>query len=112
WLTFADTKAADDGATFRVVVTNDLGSATSAPAVLKLNPLPAGPAITTNPADQVVTAGQPVTFTAGASAAGTLTYQWRKNGVNIAGAAASSMSIPAAISADSGASFTLVVTNS
>jgi hypothetical protein len=94
------------------VVSNDLGSVTTAAARLTVNPAPAGPAIATNPADQQVTAGQPVTFTAVATGAAPLRYQWRKNGLNIAGATASTLTIPAAISADSGASFNVAVSNS
>jgi poly(3-hydroxybutyrate) depolymerase len=111
WFTLPNAASADEGASFRVVVSNDSGSVTSAAATLKVNALPAGPVIATNPADQTLTAGQPVSFTVTATGTGPLSYQWRKNGVNIAGATTASLSIPAAISADSGASFTVVVTS-
>jgi poly(3-hydroxybutyrate) depolymerase len=111
WYTVPASDFADNGATFRAVVSNDSGSATSAAATLKVTAAPAGPTITTQPADQAVTAGQPVTFTVTASDPPPLRYLWRKNGVNIAGATDASFSIPAAISADSGASFTVVVSN-
>jgi hypothetical protein len=40
-----------------------------------------------------------------------LTYQWRKNGVNLSGATAASYTTPATTSSDNGAQFTVVVTN-
>jgi poly(3-hydroxybutyrate) depolymerase len=111
WYTVAAADPADSGATFRAVVGNDSGSVTSALATLTVTAAAAGPTIATQPADQSVTAGQPVTFTVTATDAPPLRYQWRKNGVNIGGATDAALSIPAAISADSGASFTVVVTS-
>jgi len=40
-----------------------------------------------------------------------LSYQWRKNGVNIAGATATSYTTPATATSDSGSTFSVVVTN-
>lgn len=110
WFTLTSTMAGDDGATFRAVVTNPFGSATSTAAKLSLRTAPAGPMISVQPENQAVTAGQPVIFAVSAQGAAPLSYQWRKNGVNIAGATASSYTIPAAIPADCGASFSVVVT--
>ena len=45
-----------------------------------------GLAITTQPSDQTVIIGSPATFTVVAAGGGTITYQWRRNGVEIAGA--------------------------
>lgn len=70
-----------------------------------------GPTISTNPSDQTVTAGQPVTFTVVASGSGTLTYQWMKDDVNIAGATAASYTTTAG-SGDDGAEFKCKVTDS
>lgn len=112
WFTVPATTLSDNGASFQAVVTNDSSSVTSALATLTVNPAPAGPAVTTQPLDQEVTAGQPVTFTVAATGSAPLSYQWKKNGVNIAGATAASYAIPAAISPDSGASFTVAVTDS
>lgn len=111
WFTVLATTLADNGATFRAVVSNGSGSVTSASATLTVNAAPAGPTITTQPADQAVMAGQPVSFTVAATGTPPLSYQWKKNGMNIAGATAASFAIPAAISADCGASFTVVVAN-
>ena len=71
------------------------------------------PAITTQSASQTVRVGQTATFSVVASGSGTLAYQWQKNGVNITGGATSaSYTTPATISADNGASFRCIVSNS
>lgn len=111
WYTLPASTAGDNGATFRAVATNGAGSATSATATLTVKPAPAGPAITTQPADQAVIGGQPVSFTATATGTPPLSYQWQKNGIDIAGETAASLTMRAAISADCGASFRVVVTN-
>src|SRR5204863_5565687 len=61
--------------------------------------------------NQTVTAGQTATFTVVASGTAPLSYQWQKNGANIAGAASASYTTPAATTADSGSTFRVVVTN-
>jgi hypothetical protein len=71
------TTVADSGSTFRVVVSNTAGSITSAAATLTVNPAMAAPTITTQPANQTVTAGQTATFTVAASGTLPLRYQWQ-----------------------------------
>jgi len=105
------TATSDSGSTFSVVVTNTAGTVTSAAATLTVNPAPVAPTITTQPASQTVTAGQAATFAVAASGTAPLSYQWRKNGVNIAGATATSYTTPATAISDSGATFSVVVTN-
>jgi poly(3-hydroxybutyrate) depolymerase len=112
WLSTPATTLADNGATFRAAVSNASGTVASAPATLTVNAAPAGPTIATRPADRAAIAGQPVTFTVTARGAPPLTYQWQKNGLDISGATASALTIPAAITPDCGASFTVVVANS
>jgi hypothetical protein len=75
------------------------------------NPTPVLPSITSQPASQSVTAGQTATFSLAASGASPLTYQWKKNGVAIAGSNSSSYTTPATTSSDNGAQFTAVVSN-
>ena len=70
------------------------------------------PAITTQPANQTVTAGQTASFTVVATGTAPLSYQWQKNGANIAGATAASYTTPATTTADSGSTFRVVVSNS
>jgi len=92
-------------------VTNTAGTVTSASATLTVNAAPVAPTITTQPANQTVTAGQTATFTVTAAGTAPLTYQWQKNGVNIAGATSSSYTTPATTTSDSGSTFRVVVTN-
>lgn len=112
WFTTAPTTAADHGATFRCVVSNANSSVTSPAATLTVSAAPADPTITTQPASQAVSAGQPVTFFVTASGSATLGYQWRKNGVNIVGATTATLTPPLTITADSGALFSVNVTGS
>src|SRR5580692_524670 len=106
------TLAADTGAKFDVIVSNSAGSATSAMATLTVNAAAVAPTITMQPANQSVTAGQTATFSVTATGTAPLTYQWRKNSVNINGATAASYTTPATVSGDNGAQFDVVVSNS
>jgi hypothetical protein len=110
WYTTAATTLADNGATFRAVVSNETGSVTSNATILTVKAAPADPQITTAPADQTATAGQPVSFTVAAAGTGPLTCQWKKNGMDIAGETAASLTLPTAITPDCGALFRVVVT--
>ena len=104
--------ATDDGATFAVGVSNSAGTATSQAAKLTVSAAPAPPSITTQPADQSIRSGQSATFSVVATGSAPLTYQWRKNGTAIAGATAATYTTPAGTSADNGALFSVVVSNS
>src|SRR5213075_699211 len=52
------TTTSDSGSTFKVVVSNSAGTATSNAATLTVSPAPVAPTITTQPANQTVTTGQ------------------------------------------------------
>src|SRR4029077_16104249 len=94
-----------------VIVMNAAGSVTSAPATLTVNSS-TGITITTQPVSQSVTIGQQATFpVAPTSATLPLTYQWQKNGANIASANSSAYTTPATTILDGGEKFTVVVTN-
>ncbi len=69
------------------------------------------PTITTQPASKTVTEGQTAAFTVAASGTAPIGYQWRKGGVNIAGATSSTYTTPATVLADSGATFDVVLSN-
>ncbi len=69
------------------------------------------PAITTQPANQMVINGQTATFSVVATGTAPLSYQWQRGGANINGATSSSYTTPAVVSADSGATFLVIVTN-
>ena len=105
------TVSGDNGATFRVIVTNPVTSITSNSATLTVTALSVGPSITTQPANQTVTVGQTATFSVVAAGTAPLTYQWQKNNANISGAISASYTTPATVSGDSGATFRVIVTN-
>ena len=69
------------------------------------------PTITGQPLGRSVIVGQTATFSVTATGTAPLSYQWRKNGVNISGAKNSSYTTPATVLADSGARFRCVVSN-
>ena len=68
------------------------------------------PLIATQPQSQTVNAGGPVSFSVVATNTAPLSYQWRKDGTNLAGATTTSYSIAAAQPTNAG-SYTVVVTN-
>jgi hypothetical protein len=70
------------------------------------------PSITTQPANQSVTLGQPATFTVVAAGTAPLQYQWRKNTANIPAATSATYTTPATTAADNGAMFDVAVSNS
>jgi hypothetical protein len=105
------TTTSDNGASFRVVVSNTAGNVTSAAATLTVNAAVVAPTITAQPTNQTVTAGQTATFSVTAGGSAPLSYQWQKNGVNIAGAISASYTTPVTTTSDNGASFRVVVSN-
>ena len=107
----AATTSSDNGAQFTAVVSNTSGSMTSNPATLTVSTVPVAPSITTQPANQTVAVGQTATFTVVAAGTAPLSYQWQKNGANIAGASSASYTTPAATTSGSGSTFDVVVSN-
>ena len=71
----------------------------------------ATPTITIQPSSQSVPVGASVTFSAAASGAPTPTYQWEKDGVNIAGATNATYTIASSSLADSG-TYLVIAANS
>ena len=72
---------------------------------------PVAPTVS-QPASVTVPLGQTATFSVTATGTGTLTYQWYKNGAPITGANSSTYTTPPTVAGDSGAVFTVVVSNS
>jgi alpha-tubulin suppressor-like RCC1 family protein len=101
----------DSGAQFSVIVSNSAGNVTSSATTLTVNPVIVPPSITTQPQSVTVTAGQTATFTVVAAGTAPLAYQWRRNGVDIAGATSASYTTPATAVTDSGAVFMVRVSN-
>lgn len=69
------------------------------------------PTISAQPVSQAASVGGAVTFTVGASGTG-LSYQWQRNGANIAGATASSYTLSPVAQSDNTAVFRVIVSNS
>jgi hypothetical protein len=78
---------------------------------IALQPSGTSPAISTQPVSQTVIGGQTATFSVTASGTGPLGYQWRKGGIAISGATLSAYTTPAETTSDSGAQFSVVVSN-
>ena len=98
-LTITSVGPMDIGA-YTVRVWNRWSSVTSAAATLSgTDP---APTITTQPGVVTAVSGTSATFTVAANGASTLGYQWRKRGVNISGATASTLTLPAVEMADAG----------
>lgn len=101
--TIANVSTGDFG-NYDVVVTGTCGAVTSNPASLSTFTV----TITTQPSSQTVFAGSDVTFNVSATG-NSLRYQWRKGGIDIAGANGSSYTITNVAVADAG-SYDVVVT--
>jgi len=102
----------DNGAQFTVTVRNLAGQVTSAAATLAVNAAPTAPSIATQPSSQTIVAGQSATFAVTAAGTAPLTYQWYKNGTALSSAGSSSYTTPPTTTADNGAQFTVVISNS
>jgi len=92
-----------------VVVSNGGGTVTSSGGILTVL---GAPIITTQPINTSVDTGRAARFFVAATGAKTLTYQWRKNGINIRGATGVSYTTPPTTKADNGAVYSVRITNS
>ncbi len=101
----------DNGSTFTVTVTNAAGGLVSNAATLAVTSTAVAPGITQQPSSQTVTAGQSGTFSVVATGTSPLAYQWSRNGVTISGAISATYVTPATTVADSGATFSVKVSN-
>ena len=105
--TTAATVATDDGAIYSVDVINGAGRVTSNEVTLTVL---AAAAIATAPVNQSVAVGQAAIFSVIATG-GNLSYQWRRNAIDIPGATSAVYVTPAATLADNGAAYSVVATN-
>jgi len=94
--------------TYDVVASNIAGTEASSPALLTVGN---APLITVQPTNQTVTAGATVTLSFAASGTAPLSYQWRREGTNIAGANSGTLVLNSAQPGDSGY-YSVFVTNS
>jgi beta-galactosidase len=107
------TRVADNAATFKAVVTNPYGSATSNTVALTVSTTPLPPLITGQPLPISVQVGAAATFAVVAvSQGGSLSYQWRRNGGPIIGATGTTYTTPPTIAGDNGTAYSVLVSSS
>ncbi|MFZ4579842.1 MAG: immunoglobulin domain-containing protein [Myxococcota bacterium] len=115
-LTLAAATLDDDGARFRVAVTNPAGTTTSQPAKLTVAQLP--PTISASPQGQTVPEGSDAVFSVTAKGSGDLAYLWQRSDddgatwEDVDVAAEAMLTLTAVQWADDGAQFRCRVTNS
>ncbi|MSU51451.1 MAG: hypothetical protein EXS37_20585 [Opitutus sp.] len=93
---------------YSVVATNNAGSTTSTAATLTVS-APLAPTFAAQPASLTVAGGSTAVFNAVATSA--TSFQWRKDGANIAGATSATLVIQGAAAAQAG-NYSVVATNS
>jgi pectate lyase len=108
-LNLSNVQGADAGS-YRVVVSNAAGSATSTTAVLNVETGPVAPAITSQPASQTVVTGSSALFSVIATGTAPLSYQWYKDGSPVGGATGSTLSLSNVQFADAGG-YSVVINN-
>ncbi len=92
-----------NGSTIMVALS---GNGVSAPTLAQ------PPVISSQPVSKTVIAGQTATFTVAAPGTAPMMYQWKKNGTTISGAMSSTYTTPPETTSDSGAQFSVTVSNS
>ncbi len=102
---------ADNGALFSVRVANRAGNVVSTGAILTVTSEAVAPGIALQPSNASVSVGQSATFGVRASGTGPFAFQWLLNGTAIANATSATYSTPATVLLDSGARYTVQVTN-
>ncbi|MDB6121360.1 MAG: C-terminal target protein [Pedosphaera sp.] len=96
-----------DAAEYTVAVSNSAGSDTSLAATLTvIDP----PVITSQPVSVTVGAGSSASFTVTANGTAPLSYQWRKGGVDIAGATTTTLTLNNVSQSDAG-NYTVYISN-
>ena len=100
--------AITDLATYAVTATNTGGTCL---IDLAIKVIPPAPVISAQPTEQSVNVGEVATFSVSATGTGTLTYQWKKNGVDLTGAEASNYTTPAAVVAYTGNVYAVAVSD-
>lgn len=109
--------SADNGAYFRLVARNLIGTTFSNVAQLTVRPSATPPAFTVNPANQSVTEPNPATFSVSVSGSPAPSLKWQRSADNVTwadipGATSNTYTLsPTSVSADHGARFRAVATN-
>jgi len=100
-LSFASIQPSQAGG-YSVIVSNSVGSVVSSVAQLAVNPIKAGPIIVAQPQSVTVPSGQMEVLTVVATGSEPLAYQWQRNGLNVPGANASTLTINQPQASDAG----------
>ena len=108
--TTAATTLADNGAQYRVVATNAVGSVASTAVTVSVSDLDVAPTITTQPANLSVAAGGDAVFAIDARGTEALSYQWFRNGTALPGANSPVLRLTGVTMLNSG-SFSVTVSN-
>ncbi len=106
--TLPSVSGSDNGAQFSVRLSNSVSTLTSSVARLTVR---TAPTLTAQPQHRAVLSGVPATFSVTASGS-SLTYVWKRNGIPIPGATRSSYSVGFPLAGDSGAVYSVAVSNS
>ncbi len=101
---------ADNGRQYRVVASNAVGTAESAPVTVSVSDLDVAPTVTSQPASLSVATGSDAALAVAARGTEALSYQWQFNGTAIAGANAPLLRLPA-VDASKAGSYTVTVSN-
>jgi Tol biopolymer transport system component len=99
-----------NGQQYRMVATNALGTAASASVILSVSDIDVAPTITTQPASISVVNGNDAVFAVVAHGTEALSFQWRFNGANIAGANSPVLRLSGVTGANAG-SYSIAVSN-
>ena len=108
-LTLTNAQPGDAGQ-YSVVVTNIAGSVSSSNVALVVSTTPVAPSFETQPASLIVLIGGNALLTAVATGTAPISYQWNKDGVPIAGATSTTLSLTNVQPASSG-SYGVLATN-
>jgi hypothetical protein len=108
---FAPTSATEYRATLSFQISNG-STISTALSGLGTNGQVIAPSVTVQPQSQTIIAGQTATFSVGASGTAPLTYQWKVNGSSITGATSANYTTSAEAASNSGAQFSVMVSNS
>jgi len=111
-MTYTDSGlSASTAYTYTVVAYDALSNISAESDSVSTTTLDSAPTISTQPASQSVATPQTATFSVVAGGSAPLSYQWKKNGVDISGATSASYTTPPTTLSDTGTIYTVVITN-
>ncbi len=99
-----------NGSRYVVVADTGVATATSLPVTLSVSPFDVAPVVLTDPAPLSVVSGSDAVFAIVARGTEALSYQWRKDGIAIAGANSPVLRLAGVVAAQAGA-YSATVTN-